>query len=501
MVERKIGILLNYTSLVLSAVTGLLYVPILLHYIGKNEYGVYQLIGSLIAYFSIIDFSGAIVRFYSKAKALADVVMMENILGTALRGYFFLAILIVFVGIGIYYHLDKAFSNSFSLEELNIAKEIFALLIFNISLTMISTPFRAVMTSYEKFLVLKSIDIIQFVLQPILVIFFLHDFPTAVTVVVIQTLLNIIGIIFRVYYVTKVLKVHFRFHYYDKLLVNNFSKLAMSFFFVGIIDQIFFKTNQVVLGIVSGAEDVVVYAIAATIYASYMSLSTAISSVYLPYVTELIAKKRPVAEISNLFITVGRWQSFLLGFVLSAFFLFGKVFIDKWAGEGFVESYYIALIIMIPFTIDLIQNLGLSILQGYNKYDVRAKVYWLVGIFNIIAVVPLAIKWGAIGCAWGTGISMFLSNGLIMNWYYYKKIKLDIPGFWRSIGKIIFSVFIAGALGWLILQFLTIDSIVELILGIIVYLAVYGFFIWYISMKKNEKDILKKGISGLTRFI
>lgn len=54
--ERKIGILLSYANILLHAVLGFIYVPILLHYIGKSEYGLYQLMGSLIAYFSVMDF-------------------------------------------------------------------------------------------------------------------------------------------------------------------------------------------------------------------------------------------------------------------------------------------------------------------------------------------------------------------------------------------------------------------------------------------------------------
>lgn len=42
--ERKIGILLSYLNIALHAIVGFLYVPILLHFIGKEEYGLYQLL-------------------------------------------------------------------------------------------------------------------------------------------------------------------------------------------------------------------------------------------------------------------------------------------------------------------------------------------------------------------------------------------------------------------------------------------------------------------------
>ena len=48
--QRGKGILLSYLQTVLHLIASLLYVPILLRVIGKNEYGVYQLAGSVIVY-------------------------------------------------------------------------------------------------------------------------------------------------------------------------------------------------------------------------------------------------------------------------------------------------------------------------------------------------------------------------------------------------------------------------------------------------------------------
>ena len=64
--ERKIGILISYLNIVLHDVIGFACVPSLLHFVGKSEYGLYQLIGSFIAYFSIMDFglTAAVVSFY-----------------------------------------------------------------------------------------------------------------------------------------------------------------------------------------------------------------------------------------------------------------------------------------------------------------------------------------------------------------------------------------------------------------------------------------------------
>ncbi|UEA73388.1 polysaccharide biosynthesis C-terminal domain-containing protein [Acidaminococcus fermentans DSM 20731] len=88
------------------------------------------------------------------------------------------------------------------------------------------------------------------------------------------------------------------------------------------------------------------------------------------------------------------------------------------------------------------QNVGLSILQAMNRYDSRARVYFCTGLLNLFLAIPLAIRFGGIGCAFATGLSMFLGNGVVMNWFYKKHIGLDIPGFWRQIGRITVPVLI-----------------------------------------------------------
>lgn len=488
--ERKIGIVISYLNIILHAVIGFIYVPLLLHYIGKSEYGLYQLIGSFIAYFSIMDFglTAAVVRFYAKYKAVNDKVGMENILAVAARGYGIIALILFIAGVICYINLDVIFAASMTIAELATAKTLFLLLLFNIVVTLTTMMFRAVINANEKFLFLKGIETLQMVLQPVLVVLILQQYPSAVAVAVVQTLLNICLIIARVYYCFAKLKIKIKFYYLDKQLLNDIKRLALSVFVVVLIDQVFFKTNQIILGIVSGTAAVAVYSISSLIYMNYMALSTAISGVYLPHVTEIVAKNEPVKKLSDLFIKIGRYQYYLLALVASGFVIFGSDFINIWAGKDFKEAYWITLLIIIPFTIDLIQNIGLSIMQAQNRYDFRAKVYFAMGLFNLCLAIPLAKQYGGTGCAFATGLSMFLGNGLIMNWYYRKVTKLDILRFWKEIGKISIYVMSLTLVGYGLYNYQNVDSITEFIIAIAVYTVIYSFVIYKLCMNVSEKE-------------
>lgn len=426
-----------------------MYVPILLYYIGKSEYGLYQLIGSLIAYFSVMDFglTAAVIRFYAKYKALRDQIGMENILAISLRGYSIVTLLALGIGIICYSFLDTAFGSSMSLTELTEAKAMFLLLLFNIIITLSTMIFRAVINAHEKFLFLKGLETVQLVLQPILVILVLQRYPSAFSVASVQTCINVVLIISRIYYSFHILHIRIQYHYWNRELFAEFKRLALSVFAVTLIDQVFWKTNQIILGVVSGTATVAVYSIASLIYLNYMALSTAISGVYLPHITELVAKQEPIQNLSKLFIQIGRWQYYLLALVASGFIIFGRQFIQLWAGKGFEDSYWITILIILPFTIDLIQNIGLAILQAMNRYGFRAKIYFFIGLLNLALAIPLGSYFGGIGCAIATGISMLIGNGFIMNWFYARFIHLDIQDFWKQIGKLAYQLVYAWQQG------------------------------------------------------
>lgn len=491
--ERKIGIIISYINILLQTLINFIYVPILLYYIGKNEYGLYQLIGSFIAYFSIMDFglTAAVVRFYTKYKTLNDEISMENILAISIRCYAVITMIVFIIGYICYLFLDDIFCNSMTYSEIDSAKNIFILLLLNIVVTISTMIFRAIINAHERFLFLKGIETIQLVLQPILVIAVLQEYPYAFSVALVQTVLNIFLSISRCFYCFRKLNVRIKYHYWDKKLFKEFRKLALSIFAVTLIDQVFFKTNQIILGIISGTSAVAVYAIASLIYMNYMALSLAISGVYLPYVTEMIVRKDYVKIISNLFINIGRWQYFLLAAISSGFFIFGKIFISYWAGKGFEDAYWITLLIIIPFTIDLIQNIGLSILQAQNKYDFRAKIYFGMGIFNLCLAIPLAKIYGGIGCAFATGLSMFIGNGLIMNWYYLKITKLEIGLFWKNISKITIGVIIVTIIGYVFNGMIENKNIIMFIIKLLVYTLLYVGIMYKFFMNIEEKTKIK----------
>lgn len=183
----------------------------------------------------------------------------------------------------------------------------------------------------------------------------------------------------------------------------------------------FWKTDQVILGKLFSTTVVAVYSVGAQIYMMYMQFGTQIASVFYPKVSILYQEENGLQKVSDLFIRVGRATFFVILLVLSGFIIFGREFLLVWVGEGYEAAYWVAIIVMLPFSVDLAQNLGLCILQVKGQYGFRAKIYLLSALLNIITTVLFARRIGITGAALSTGISMFLTSGLIMNWFFRKE--------------------------------------------------------------------------------
>lgn len=85
---------------------------------------------------------------------------------------------------------------------------------------------------------------------------------------------------------------------------------------------------------------------------------------------------------------------------------FWAIFISKWAGDGYGNAYYVALLIMIPNSIPLCQNIGIEIQRAKNKHQIRSIVYLITAIINVIISIALVSLWGEIGAALGTSLTI-----------------------------------------------------------------------------------------------
>lgn len=498
--QRKAGVILSYTSMLINIIIGLISVPLMNHFMGVSEYGLYELMGSLIGYMSVMDFglSATTTRYYSQAMAVGSKKDKENILAISAIIYSIITVLTVLVGYGLYHCIDLLYTKSLTASELISAKEIFVVMIFNMAVTIPSNIFTAILTSHERFTFLRGVTMFSQALQPIAYILVLTRFPTAFAVVVVQTIFNCAVVALNIYYSFHIIHARFKLHFWNKALVVEMLGFSFFVFLNTVIDQLYWKTDNIILGVVIGTSVTGIYGIASRITTMYTNFSATVNSVFLPQITKICANHNNMEEINAIFKKIGRIQFLIMSLILSGFICFGKEFIMFWAGDHYsiaqrTSAYYICLVVMIPLIIPLIQNIGITILQAKNMHAFRSIVYFFIALLNVGLSIPLAKLYGGLGCASATSFAMILGNILIINIYYQKKVHLDVPGFFKEITKLMPVVLVMTVLGLLSNQ-LWMAGRILLMIKILVYIGLFSALSWKFSMNDYEKQLISNPI-------
>ena len=488
--NRQIGVIVSYVYSAVQIIVQLLYVPILLNGIGQSEYGLYQFVGSIMSYLTIINtvLAAGVTKYYSKAFIEGDKTLMENTLAIAKRLYWIISAIAVAVIALVGTIVVRAYANSFTTAQLNEMSLMFTVLAADMVVVMNNTISIAAITANERFVFLRLTQLMTAVCQPVLVIVLMRFWPSALMVTLMTFSANLLCAILQRLFAQNVLKTGYTLHYFDKKLVRDLLLFSSTVVLVSLSDQVFWKSGQLILGFFYGADTIAVFAIGAQIYSVYMVLGTTVASVFLPRVTDLVLHSNNKSDaLSALFIKVGRISFYVSFLVLVGFAIFGKEFIRLWAGEAYGDAYLVALIVMVPFTIDIIQNLGLTILQVVDKYQFRGYMNMSIAVVNVLVSIPLAQRYGCVGVACSTAISIFAGNGVLMNWYYKRSIGLNIKLFWKEIAKIAIPLSFVGVSSWLVWEFVGAHGWISLVTGALLFVAAYGAVSVLFCLNDEEK--------------
>ena len=491
--QLKGGVILSYVQMGLGLVISLIYTPIMLRLLGQSEYGLYNISSSVISYLSLLNFGfgSSYVRFYMKYRKNDDEEGIRSLNGLFMTVFSVLGIIALLAGIVLAFNCRLLFDKGLSDSELGIIKILMIIMSVNMAISFPASVFVSFITAKEKFVFQKLVNMLKTVFSPFvtLLILFLGFRSVGMTLVV--TFISIVTDVINVTFCIKKLKMRFSFRHLDKRLLKEIAGFSGFIALNMIVDEINWNVDKFLLGRFRGSVATAIYGVSATLNSYYRSISTAITNVFTPRIHKIANGEDADRGLTEIFTRIGRIQFLLLMLIFTGFLFFGQRFVSFWAGQGYDDSYYIALLLMGPVTLPLIQGLGIEIQRAKNMHKFRSVAYFIMAIANVLISIPLCKAFGGIGCALGTAISVVLSNGLIMNWYYKKKIGLDIWFFWKSILKILPGLIPPAIYGILIHKFTLTKPVYVYILLLAGYVAIYSASCWILSMNDYEKGIVK----------
>ena len=499
--QRKAGVILSYAGEIVKILVNLVYTPIMLRLLGQSEYGLYQLVYSVVSYLSLLSlgFGSSYLRFYSRYKAQNDEDGVAKLNGMFILIFFSISVICILCGTVMVGNIRTIFGTGLTESEYATAKILMELLIINLALTFPNSVFNCSITAHEKFLFQKLLILLQNLFSPFLTLPLLIMGYGSIGMVSVTTLLTFVLLISNMIYCFKKLHVRFAFH---GLKISLFKEMWVFTFFIflnQIIDQINWSVDKFLLGRFAGTTAVAMYGVGGQINTLYLQFSSAVSNVFVPKVNRIVAETNDNNQLTRLFTKVGRIQFMVLGLILSGFIFFGVPFVKIWAGTEYGASYAVALLLIIPVTVPLIQNLGIEIQRAKNMHKARAVVYLAIAIANMFISIPLIKLMGSAGAALGTAISLIAGNIIFMNWYYHARIGMNMIYFWKEIAKFIPALIAPCVVGIAIMKFVNITGFVKLGVFAVVYAVVYGLSMYFLGMNEEEKQLVMGPIRKILR--
>ncbi|MCK8520591.1 oligosaccharide flippase family protein [Aquimarina sp. D1M17] len=510
MSQLKKGALLTYLKIFLTNVIGIVITPLIVSYLGKDEYGIFNAIGALIGTIALLDFglTNTVVRFVAKYRAEKDRKGEENFLATVGLIYLVISFLVIVLGVIFYFFIDSYFTK-FNAEELRIAKLMFVILIINLAVQLPGMIFTGICRGYEAFVFPESVGVIRYLLRSITVVAVLFLGGRAISLVIVDTVFNMLTISVTAYYVLKKLKVKFKLHELSKKYIRQILNYSSWIFVFSIVGMLQWKSGSWVLGATSVAKVLGIYGLGIALGTYYGAFSTAISSVFLPRATQMSVGNATGEELTNMMIRLGRLSFMILMYVLGAFVLYGEQFINLWVG-GVAENdgkytssecreiYIIALMIMVAYTLPLLQAFGNSILEAKNKLSFKAVLYLVFMILGAALGGYLSLNHGAVGMISGL-VAGWLIVQNVMNFYYHNTIGLNIPRFFKELlHKTLLVLLGVMAIGYFI-NYIPGSGWFNFIAKGIAYTGVFAVSMYTLGTLEYEKQLLTKPLASVLK--
>lgn len=487
--QRKAGAALGYANVIAKNLVNLMYVPLLLHFVGQGDYGVFQMTNSVVFALTLLSagFSGAYVRFYMREVAHGTRTSIHRLNGIFLLIYLIVVGLCLIGGVALTLNVNALFSKGLTPRELVLARELMVFMVFNVAAQLMTSPFNSYITAKERFVYQQTRQLLTTLVQPLLAVLLVWRGMGAIGVALAMLVVTVALLVMNIVYAIKKLGMRFSF---TGLQWSMFKAIAVFSFWI-FLNQIFDLVNNNVpnflLGAMAGSTVVATFSIAVQIRNIFFAMSTTMSNVFIPQINRIVADSDDNKVLTELMTRVGRYQMAIFWFIYGGFIVLGQFFVVLWAGRQNVDAYWLAVIMVLPVMIPLTQNTGIEIQRAKNRHKTRSVIYVFTAMLDVILSVLLIPSMGYWATAIGYIASIVLGTGLFMNWYYQTHIGLDMLYFWRSqMPTIIMAVLVTGAclLGT---YFVPVNSIPLFLMWGVIYVILFCAGAFHVSLTVDER--------------
>lgn len=497
--QIKRGALLSYVNIGVAAITALLFTPWIVRTLGASQYGLYTLALTLVSLFTIdLGLGESTARFLSKYRAEGDVEGERRLATIVLRLYIAMDVMIT-IGFGILFALLPVVYKGLTPEEMGLFRVAYVIVALYAIATFPFLPLDGVLISRERFVFLRGSDLAQKLLTLILTAIILLSGGALLGLVVANTLAGILVVLVKLAYARNILPARPWPREGNRDVLRDLIGFSFWLGITGVLNRLVMGLAPTLIGIMSTAREIGLFGIGAVLEGYVYTIGGALTGLFLPRITRLLAGSDANTEIVGLMTRVGRFQLSLVGLIYVGLTVFGRGFIDLWVGKQYSPAYWCALILIAPNMILIPQQLGRTAIIATGKVREQMVVYLFSAIASIAISLVAIPSLGAVGAAIGVagGYSVRIVG---MNIVYSRSLELDMVYFFKEcylrIGLVLAALFVLGmGIEWAWPQV----SWASLALKVLVLSLSGGISVWFFGFNRAERALIKGLVSFRSR--
>ena len=495
MKNRSIGIVLSYLNTGMDMVCGLFLSSFLLRMLGDTEYGIYQTIASFANYLILLEFGTGTVMTRNISMCRGGGAEREEIQRNVTSIWmlaWILAAVIAAVAAVFYLSIDSIYAATLDLAQRAHAKNIFLLVTVYLLCSFLMQTLNGVILAYEHYRFGAVQKICRTVLRTGLLVGLVSMNRSSAVIACVDAVLSAVLLIVSAGYVLKNFHIRLRPGKMNAAVVRTALPLAAALFLQTIVNQANNNVDKFLIGIMLSPQSVSLYSVAMYIYSIFSSLTTIPISMYAPSVGKWMQQKTQTTQLEKHLVAPCRMVAFTGGMIYFGFIAMGRPFVELVYGDKYAQAWIIAVIVMTPMYLNMINGVLINVLDALNKRMVRSVALIATTAANIALTVIWLKLWGVVGAALATALCTFLGQVLIMNVYYHKKLKINVLYLFREALRGILPWMLIGCAAALWVGSLTGSLVWTLVVRCVLFCGITlgGYLIRGIS--EWEKQLLKR---------
>ncbi len=422
--------------MVIGAVIAFFLSPFVVHSLGKELYGIWAIVFSVITYMNFLDMGmkQALARYISHHYATEDYTNLNKVISTSTFIYSITGVLVIAGTLIVAYFFLGAFN--LTPEHFPLMRKTLIIIGLNLAVNFFMTSGTAI-GPFHRYDISNVIEVIISILQTVFIVLALMAGYGIIALAWITIILNVIRNIIRRYAQQKLVP---QIHIHFKYITKEYSRILLSYGFISfliVMATIFiFNTGNIIIGIYLTTTAVTFYSIPIQIINYLRAIINAVGIPLVPAISHLDATSSN-EDISALYLKICSYLYFLTAVICTGLMFFGGKFIYLWMGPDFTDSVKVLYIISIPIAIYLPQVMANSVLLGIGKHKTLFYVLGSEAVLNLVLSIILVQHWGIIGVAWGLAIPQLIIYIFIYPYVFHRIIKANVWKFYSVAAKMI----------------------------------------------------------------